>query len=188
MKSTKKRIVETAVNLLCEKGYKGFSMRKVAEETSISLGNLQYYFKTKNDLLKEILQVFHAEYEKELQKIIHSWGEQGIETLRQVLKAVLTEEPDAREAGMEKVFFAMKEQGGKSQEILDHHYRELYRTLFMFLLQVCDGSDEKRAHKATSFLFPYFVGLDEVSGYLKTPTDEICDSLTCYIWSVLSGK
>ncbi|MCG8569350.1 MAG: TetR/AcrR family transcriptional regulator, partial [Spirochaetes bacterium] len=25
-------------------------MRKVAEEASISLGNLQYYFKTKNDL------------------------------------------------------------------------------------------------------------------------------------------
>lgn len=48
-------ILKTAEKLLIDGGYNNFSMRKVAIKSGISLGNLQYYFPSKNKLLEALL-------------------------------------------------------------------------------------------------------------------------------------
>jgi AcrR family transcriptional regulator len=48
-------IVESAQDVLIERGYAGFTTRAVAETAKISQGNLGYHFKTKQDLLRAVV-------------------------------------------------------------------------------------------------------------------------------------
>ena len=42
---TQKSIVDSAIGLLIDEGYHNFSLRKVAQRSGISGGNLQHHFK-----------------------------------------------------------------------------------------------------------------------------------------------
>jgi AcrR family transcriptional regulator len=49
---TRQRIVEAALRLFEEKGYAGTTMRSVAGEAGVSLGNAYYYFRSKDHLIQ----------------------------------------------------------------------------------------------------------------------------------------
>jgi AcrR family transcriptional regulator len=67
MDDTKRSILTAGRTLLIRDGAGGFSMRKVAIAAGISLGNLQYHYKTKDDLLEGMLDWFLIEYTRELE-------------------------------------------------------------------------------------------------------------------------
>lgn len=48
---TKAKILQTALRLFRERGYEETTMRAVAEEAGVSLGNTYYYFKSKDELV-----------------------------------------------------------------------------------------------------------------------------------------
>lgn len=52
MPKRRELILETARRLFAEKGYDGVSMRDIAGELGISVGNVTYYFKKKEDLIE----------------------------------------------------------------------------------------------------------------------------------------
>ena len=47
-------IIDAARTVFIRAGYAGFSMRRVAQEAGISIGNLSYYYRTKKDLLRDL--------------------------------------------------------------------------------------------------------------------------------------
>lgn len=53
--NTAQAILLAAEKLLIEEGYHNFSLRKVAATAQLTLGNLQYYFPSKDSLLKAML-------------------------------------------------------------------------------------------------------------------------------------
>lgn len=48
---TRARILETALRLFRERGYHETTMRTIAEEAEVALGNTYYYFRSKEDLI-----------------------------------------------------------------------------------------------------------------------------------------
>ncbi len=52
--NTKDRIIETAKQLFNQQGATNISTNKIASEMSISKGNLYYYFKNKEEIIREI--------------------------------------------------------------------------------------------------------------------------------------
>jgi TetR/AcrR family transcriptional regulator len=48
-------IMEACRSVLIDKGYTQFSLRNIAKEAGIHLSNLQYYFRTREDLLGELI-------------------------------------------------------------------------------------------------------------------------------------
>lgn len=51
--SARERIVRAAAESLLENGYSGTSVRTIAAHAGVAIGNLQYYFPTKTELLVE---------------------------------------------------------------------------------------------------------------------------------------
>jgi AcrR family transcriptional regulator len=68
-KGISKEILKAASYILSHQGYPNFTLRNIANRVGISLGNLQYYYKTKDDLLRELLQYTNDEYDKDYSKI-----------------------------------------------------------------------------------------------------------------------
>ena len=56
------RILETARALFNERGYNEVSMRNIADTLKISVGNLTYHFKRKEDLVEAVIKAQHSEY------------------------------------------------------------------------------------------------------------------------------
>ena len=50
-KDPSEKIKEATLNLLAEKGYEAISMRKIAKEANVALGQLTYYYKTKDSFI-----------------------------------------------------------------------------------------------------------------------------------------
>lgn len=59
--STRSIILETALRLFRERGFEETTMRLIAEEADVSLGNAYYYFKSKDDLV----HAFYARIQEE---------------------------------------------------------------------------------------------------------------------------
>jgi len=56
MKSTKTRIIEASVDLFNQKGFVNVTLRDIAEQVGISVGNLAYHFKNKEMVLEKVYE------------------------------------------------------------------------------------------------------------------------------------
>lgn len=61
---TRIRILEAARDIFIEHGYHGFTMRRIAGRSGLSLGNLVYHYKTKDLLLNDLLDAVIDGYEQ----------------------------------------------------------------------------------------------------------------------------
>jgi len=60
---TRERILDTALRLFHERGWRDTTMRAVAAEAGVSLGNAYYYFESKESLIQGIYAQSHDEHE-----------------------------------------------------------------------------------------------------------------------------
>ena len=58
---TKEKILYYAKKEFYQNGYSKTQLKTIAEQADLSLGNLNYYFKKKDDLVKEIYNQFFTE-------------------------------------------------------------------------------------------------------------------------------
>lgn len=83
-------ILDAARAVFMGAGYAGFTMRKVAQRAGISIGNLSYYYRTKEDLLRDLIEHVIGGYldifsrvrgaagqspEKQLESVVEYWIE-----------------------------------------------------------------------------------------------------------------
>lgn len=64
--ASRQRILDTARTLLEEDGLERFILREIAKRCEMGLGNLQYYFSTRDDLLAAVIR---SEFERNLARI-----------------------------------------------------------------------------------------------------------------------
>jgi AcrR family transcriptional regulator len=64
--SAREQIVRAAAESLLENGYAGTSVRAIASRAGVAIGNLQYYFPTKSELLVEAWRFLTARSVEEL--------------------------------------------------------------------------------------------------------------------------
>jgi AcrR family transcriptional regulator len=88
---TRQRIVDVALELFREHGYDGTTMRAIAKEAGVSLGNAYYYFASKDDLVLgfyDQLQTAHesraetvlaqeTELEARLRGVVRAWVDEA---------------------------------------------------------------------------------------------------------------
>ncbi|XPF94482.1 TetR/AcrR family transcriptional regulator [Colwellia sp. RE-S-Sl-9] len=87
-----KIILEAAEQLLIDSGYHNFSMRKVATKAGVSVGNLQYYFPSKDSLLESLLDQVIQNYLDTFEKFRDNLSpkEQFIKIIKAVVKDLKT--------------------------------------------------------------------------------------------------
>jgi AcrR family transcriptional regulator len=74
MKNTKRKILATAKSLFNDLGYSNVTIRMIALELQMSSGNLNYHFKTREDILEALYFEMVEEFDNRLKQL----GEQEI--------------------------------------------------------------------------------------------------------------
>lgn len=59
---TRDKVVDVALRLFRDEGYQATTMRRIADEAGVSLGNAYYYFSGKDDLVHELYRVIQREH------------------------------------------------------------------------------------------------------------------------------
>ena len=93
--STREQIIQAAADSLLEHGYSGTSVRAIASRAGIAIGNLQYWFPTKSELLVEAWRYLTAK---------------SVEELREVLNQ-LTDPLEVLEVGVESIWDSLRQLG-----------------------------------------------------------------------------
>lgn len=70
MKKTNEKILNTAFNCLAENGYANVSMRDIAKASGSALSQLTYYFKTKETLFLEVIDMMTAKYLNQVEELL----------------------------------------------------------------------------------------------------------------------
>ena len=65
-----KAILKVAIDLLLVEGFSDFSMRRVANTVGVNLSAVQFYFPTRDDLLRAIAKFVSYQYEGQQQRVI----------------------------------------------------------------------------------------------------------------------
>lgn len=82
----KRLILDTAIAEFTQKGQAAFSLRGVAMALDISLGNLTYHYKTKADLLRDMVEDRIADYLEWLERLLDAQEGSPSEVLSNVLR------------------------------------------------------------------------------------------------------
>jgi AcrR family transcriptional regulator len=79
-------VLATARDLLVEAGFDQFVLRRVAAKAEMTLGNLQYYFATRDDLLEAVIR---AEFEHDLEAVRLATTVESAEGLKTAARALV---------------------------------------------------------------------------------------------------
>jgi len=90
--SAREQIVRAAADSLLENGYSGTSVRSIASRAGVAIGNLQYYFPSKSELLVEAWRYLTARSVDELRTSLNQLTdplvvlEMGVESIWATLR------------------------------------------------------------------------------------------------------
>lgn len=83
--NTKERILEAALMLFNRDGISNISMRRIAKEANIQIGNLTYYFPSRDSLVEALLNRLLTELENKIDKV-----EESKENLKMLWRILFT--------------------------------------------------------------------------------------------------
>lgn len=66
----REQILRAALGILVENGYRAMSMRRVAEACGLKFGNLTYYYRSREDLVRDLLEAIVRAYEIQFDQIV----------------------------------------------------------------------------------------------------------------------
>jgi len=69
MKNKKKQILEGAMQLFSQKGFQQTSMQEIADYIGVAKGSIYHYYKSKEDLLREIIWQYYEKISKQIDEI-----------------------------------------------------------------------------------------------------------------------
>ncbi len=154
--SNKKKdlILEAARNVLKTEGSANFSMRKVAASAGMSLGNLQYYFKTKDTLFEGLLAQYMTQYRNRYLEYMETPLTKEI--LAASINEILEDEATNNDKDIYQILYSYAEAGGLSKINQEDFIKEVYQLLYSFLANTDASVSARKIHLACSFLIPYF--------------------------------
>jgi len=90
-RETREMILLAALSILIDEGYRAMSMRRVAAACGMKFGNLTYHYRTREDLVRELLDAVIRSYEQEFDAIVHSPGHSPEQRLERYCLLVLND-------------------------------------------------------------------------------------------------
>ncbi|MDM7991592.1 TetR family transcriptional regulator [Arthrobacter sp. zg-Y877] len=86
---TRRLLIDTALRLFAAQGYEKTTMRAIALEANVSVGNAYYYFRSKDDLIHELYRFLQDEHRSRALPLIREGHNLG-ENLSAILSTGLT--------------------------------------------------------------------------------------------------
>ena len=151
-------LLDHATALLIADGYAELSIRKIAARAGVRLGHLQYYFPTKEDVVRALLERYLERATRALERRADLAADPA-RRLDAVLDAILADQRDADHCRFFWELWALAARDPEVAEAMQHFYRSYWRTIVATLMEVQPALGRPRAERRAALLISMLEGL-----------------------------
>lgn len=189
-KSSVENILQAATDLLIDQGYHKFSLRKVADAADVRLGNLQYYFPTKDQLVAALLdrtiQVYIDGFEQ-----LRSQGTPE-EQFRAIIKEVLSDLASRETTVFFPELWSLSNHEESVARAMEQMYSRYRQVLADVISEVNPTLTETQVTRLALFISCSMEGHTVFVGYQKPWASEIPNIIEMatqsFLWLIRSGQ
>lgn len=150
-----------------ELGYSRFTMRKVATAAGISLGNLNYHFPRKDDLLKALLETIFDAYIAEFDRRRQAAGSSPEKQLAAVLDFWIDDLLSPQTTTFFPELWAMSNHDPHVARMTDRLYQDARAPLLALLPRINPALDEHSTQRLALLMCASMEGLTVFAGHEK---------------------
>lgn len=174
----KLRILACALELLKESGDAGLTMRKLAERSSMRLSNVQYHFKSRDEVLKAMARRYFEDCTREINALTE---DNPAPTLRArahlvVLAGLRHGDELSDMCRLFRELWAISSRNEAIREDMAGYYRVFSSLIADFVLGT--SADPDRRDRLASMLVPFFEGYSVTASSVPLSTEQVADLLT----------
>nr|WP_305985950.1 TetR/AcrR family transcriptional regulator [Roseibium sp. MMSF_3544] len=177
-------MLDCALKLLIETGDAGLTLRKLAERAGMRLSNVQYYFKSKDDVLVAMVARYFEECTATLMKLTQQSEAAGArERVRFLALSGLAHGQEISD--MCRAFREIWAISSRN-EMIDQCLIDYYRTFADVMVNFAfpDGLDDTGRARVQSLLIPFFEGYSITGRSVPLDLEDTADMLTDLTLSV----
>lgn len=151
---TKNKILDTALELFCTKGYYNISTNEIARVANISIGNLYFYFPNKETIFLEILNRYHQSFLKIHDDFLHEMENQNVNPehfLRRLMEIIIANHENSRDLNREIQMLSFS--NPVVANILNKQQEQTQNSVFRYFEKYKDKIQVKDIEAAASVTF-----------------------------------
>jgi len=160
-------ILDAAREVFTEQGYSNLTMRKVAGKAGISIGNLNYYYRTKEDLLRDLLEYVINPYLEEFYRVIREAGKSPEKQLRAVLNFWIDDLATSETTVFFPECWALANHNSFVSELVDDVYAKARQPLNEIIPLINPTLTQKESEQIALYMCATMEGLTIFAGYEK---------------------
>ncbi len=166
-------ILDAARDIFTQQGYTNLTMRKVANRAGISIGNLNYYYRTKEDLLRDLLEYVINPYLEEFERARQEAGESPEKQLRAVLNFWIDDLATPETTVFFPECWALANHNPFVTELVDDLYAKARQTLDELIPQINPTLTQAEAKQLALYMCAAMEGLTIFAGYEKPWSNQL---------------
>ncbi|NVJ21864.1 MULTISPECIES: TetR/AcrR family transcriptional regulator [Myxococcus] len=184
------RILDAAMDVLVEDGYAGLSLRGVAQRAGLSLGNLQYYFPTKQDVVRALLARYLETAIRRVRERMDGGGQEPAKRLRHALDALLEDQESPRHFQLFAELWALAARDAMVAEALGVFYAGYREGVVALLRELSPDLTPARRERRAALLVAFFEGLSlfRGGGSLRASSVPGLEQELRALWDELAGR
>lgn len=168
------KIIQTTIQILCKEGSGGLTMRKVAKLSSISLSNLQYYFKDKDTLLEATIDNYFIKCQEDVNQSLATIPThiEFITLLENILNQALINGNTSEQCSMFREIWALASKNTTIANLVQNYYQHYTQWLVEKF-----SPYSPNAPLIVSLLMPYIEGYSLMGNALPISKEKVIQQL-----------
>lgn len=152
-------ILDAAAEVLISQGYKKLTLRQIALQADITVGNLTYYYRSKEALLKDLLEKILSTYLDEMERIIEASGDSPEDRFVAVVEYLIEDLNTERTTKFFPELWALANHDHYAAEMMENMYAKERQALYE-LIHACNPAlDERQAIHLALFISSSIEGM-----------------------------
>jgi AcrR family transcriptional regulator len=184
-------ILLAAEQLVIDEGYHNFSLRKVAAAAGLTLGNLQYYFPSKDSLLKAMLDNCIERYLDRFEAIRTAAGQDPEAQFVGLITEIIRDLNTRRTTVFFPEVWSLANHDDHATEFMDAMYGRYRAVLVEVITQINPALSPDQLRRLAIFISSSMEGHTMFIGHDKVWTEEtdniIAMATQSFLWLIRSG-
>lgn len=161
------QILRAALTILVEQGYRAVTMRAIAKACDMKLGNITYYFPTRDELVRALFDAVIRSYEEAFYAISHDEGTSVEERFESLIRLILEDITTKKTTRFFPEVWALANHDPFVSERVDEVYRRARAVLNELIAELNPALPEDERETVALFISASLEGTTMFAGHDK---------------------
>lgn len=161
------QIMRAALSILVDYGYRALTMRRIAAECGLKAGNISYYFKSKDDLVRALLDAIMTSYEDAFRSAMDEAGSDPEKRMKVLIQLILEDITTKKTTHIFPELWALSNHDPFVKERLYDLYSRQYGYFEELIRDLNPSVSEEDERELAAFISAALEGMTVFAGHAK---------------------